>query len=80
MTLSVGTNSSLIDLPLTNLVNSPMLPALSLVPLALAPPNGCCPTTAPVDLQSVNSALVSYVHISNQLPYYYAGDMRDVLR
>ena len=25
-------------------------PALSLVPLARAPPNGCCPTTAPVGL------------------------------
>ena len=25
-------------------------PALSSVPLALAPPNGCCPTTAPVGL------------------------------
>ena len=25
-------------------------PALSLVPLALAPPKGCCPTTAPVGL------------------------------
>ena len=26
------------------------LPALSFVPLARAPPNGCCPTTAPVGL------------------------------
>jgi hypothetical protein len=28
-------------------------PALSFVPEALAPPNGCCPTTAPVGLSLI---------------------------
>ena len=34
-----------------------ILPALSLVPLALAPPKGCCPTTAPVSYTHLNSIL-----------------------
>ena len=40
-TLYVPPNSSLILLMLTNLVRIFMLPALSFVPLALAPPKGC---------------------------------------
>lgn len=50
-TLVVATNSSFIVLMFTNLPMIAELPALSLVPEALAPPNGCCPTTAPVLLQ-----------------------------
>lgn len=50
-TSTVGPNSSLMLLTLTNLDSKLALPALSFVPDALAPPNGCCPTTAPVDLQ-----------------------------
>lgn len=52
-TLSLPTKSSLILLILTNLLNRFWLPALSFVPLALAPPNGCWPTTAPVLLQLI---------------------------
>ncbi len=43
-------NVSLILLALTNLEKMLRLPALSFVPLARAPPNGCWPTTAPVHL------------------------------
>lgn len=50
-TLVVALNSSLMLLILTNRPRMLMLPALSLVPLALLPPNGCWPTTAPVLLQ-----------------------------
>jgi hypothetical protein len=34
-------------------------PALSFVPEALAPPNGCCPTTAPgfIDIEVTSSIL-----------------------
>jgi len=42
---------SLIALMLTNLDSKFAEPALSFVPDALAPPNGCCATTAPVLLQ-----------------------------
>lgn len=51
VTFSVGMNSSLMALILTNRESSVALPALSFVPLALDPPKGCCPTTAPVHLQ-----------------------------
>jgi hypothetical protein len=47
-TLVVGSVSSFIDLMLTNRDKMAADPALSLVPEARAPPNGCCPTTAPV--------------------------------
>lgn len=50
-TLVVGPNSSFMLLMLTNRPMMAALPALSLVPDALAPPNGCWPTTAPVLLQ-----------------------------
>lgn len=50
-TLVVATNSSFMVLMFTNLPMIAELPALSFVPDALAPPNGCCPTTAPVLLQ-----------------------------
>src|SRR2546423_1708822 len=45
-----GTKFSLIDRALVQRIRLSRLPALSLVPLARAPPNGCCPTTAPVGL------------------------------
>lgn len=51
VTFSVAPNSSLILLMLTNLPSKLMLPALSFVPEAREPPNGCCPTIAPVLLQ-----------------------------
>ena len=40
----------LTDLGLIHLSRFSGPPALSLVPDALAPPNGCCATTAPVGL------------------------------
>src|SRR6266699_207429 len=45
-----GTQFSLIDRALVQRIRFRRLPALSLVPLARPPPNGCCPTTAPVGL------------------------------
>ena len=45
-----GTNVSLIVRGDTQRIRLCHEPALSLVPLALAPPNGCWPTTAPVGL------------------------------
>ena len=45
-----GLNLSLIDLAETHLRTLRYDPALSLVPEALAPPKGCCPTMAPVGL------------------------------
>jgi hypothetical protein len=47
--LSIPTNDSLMLLADTNREKIEILPALSFVPLARPPPNGCCPTTAPVD-------------------------------
>jgi hypothetical protein len=45
-----GTKFSLMERGETQRCRFSMLPALSLVPEALEPPNGCCPTTAPVGL------------------------------
>ncbi len=45
-----GTKVSLIARGETQRTRLSTEPALSLVPLARAPPNGCCPTTAPVGL------------------------------
>ena len=45
-----GTKVSLIVLGETHLNRFKIEPALSFVPEPLAPPNGCCPTTAPVGL------------------------------
>lgn len=50
-TSSLPTKSSFTALMLTKRLSKFALPALSLVPLARAPPNGCWPTTAPVHLQ-----------------------------
>ena len=43
-------NVSLIDRGETQRIRFHIDPALSFVPEARAPPNGCCPTTAPVGL------------------------------
>ncbi len=45
-----GTNVSLIDRGEVQRSRLTAAPALSLVPEARAPPNGCWPTTAPVGL------------------------------
>jgi hypothetical protein len=45
-----GTNVSLIVRAETHRNRFRKLPALSFVPEPRAPPNGCCPTTAPVGL------------------------------
>src|SRR5690242_169794 len=45
-----GTNVSLIARGDTQRSRFQIEPALSFVPEARAPPNGCCPTTAPVGL------------------------------
>ena len=45
-----GTKVSLIDRGLAQRIRFHIEPALSLVPEARAPPNGCWPTTAPVGL------------------------------
>src|SRR6202050_4445839 len=45
-----GSERSLIVRVFTQRIRLKIEPALSLVPLALAPPNGCWPTTAPVGL------------------------------
>lgn len=50
-TCLVGANSSLMARMFTKRVKRLALPALSSVPLALEPPKGCWPTTAPVLLQ-----------------------------
>lgn len=47
---SGGEKFSLIDLMDTHRIRLSSLPALSFVPEARAPPKGCWPTTAPVDL------------------------------
>ncbi len=48
-----NTKVSLIVLALSQRYRFNADPALSLVPLALAPPKGCCPTTAPVGLSLI---------------------------
>ena len=48
-----GIRVSLIVLGLTHRRRLRWLPALSFVPEALAPPNGCCPTIAPVGLSLI---------------------------
>ena len=48
-----GTKFSLIVRGETQRYKFKIDPALSLVPEALAPPNGCCPTTAPVGLSLI---------------------------
>src|SRR5256714_1418 len=45
-----GTKFSLTARALVQRIRFSRLPALSFVPLARPPPNGCCPTTAPVGL------------------------------
>ena len=45
-----GLNVSLMERALTQRTRLSFEPALSFVPEARAPPNGCCPTTAPVGL------------------------------
>jgi hypothetical protein len=45
-----GKNDSFTLRTLVHLSMNEGLPALSFVPLARAPPKGCCPTIAPVDL------------------------------
>jgi hypothetical protein len=45
-----GTNVSLMERALVHRSRFCAAPALSLVPDARPPPNGCCPTTAPVGL------------------------------
>src|SRR2546430_17410068 len=45
-----GTKVSFTARGLTQRIKLSRLPALSFVPLARAPPKGCCPTTAPVGL------------------------------
>src|SRR5256885_13897159 len=45
-----GTKFSLTARALVQRIRLSRLPALSFVPLARPPPNGCCPTTAPVGL------------------------------
>src|SRR5262245_1398320 len=45
-----GTKFSFTVRALVQRIRLSMLPALSFVPLARPPPNGCCPTTAPVGL------------------------------
>jgi hypothetical protein len=51
----------LIDRGLAKRIMFHTVPALSLVPDALAPPNGCCPTTEAVDLSLMQRELPAAV-------------------
>lgn len=53
----------------TKRVNSPAVPALSFVPLALDPPNGCCPGMAPVHW-SLSRVSQTHVPTDERKPYW----------